>query len=48
MKNLTGYHVYYQSKEFGKYYEIDLLIQLASILFWKKNYGPIKLYCNQK
>lgn len=48
MKNITAYHVYYQSKDFGKYYEIDLLIQLASILFWKKNYGPIKLYCNQK
>ena len=48
MENLTAYHVYYQSKDFGKYYEIDLMIQLASVLFWKKNYGPIKLYCNQR
>lgn len=48
MENLTAYHVYYQNKDFGEYFEIDLLVQLASALFWKKNYGPIKLYCNKK
>lgn len=48
MENLTAYHVYYQNDDFGKFYEIDLLVQLASALFWKEKYGPIKLYCNKK
>jgi hypothetical protein len=48
MENLTAYHVYYQNKDFGKYFEIDLLVQLASALLWKKAYGSIKLYCNKK
>lgn len=48
MKTITGYHVFYQSKEFEKYHEIDLMVQLASALFWKEKYGPIKLYCNKK
>lgn len=45
---MTGYHVYYQTNEDGKFEAINYLVQLASIKFWKKNYGPIKLYCNQK
>ena len=48
MKNITGYHIYYQSKEFEKYREIDLMVQLTSALFWKKKFGPIKLYCNER
>jgi len=48
MKNLTAYHIFYQNKDFGKYHEIDILAQLASILFWKKNFGPVKLFCNKK
>ena len=47
-KQITGYHVFYQNERFGKYHEIDLLVQLTSALFWKKTYGPIKLYCNER
>jgi hypothetical protein len=43
---MTGYHIYYQTKE-GQH-DIDSLVQLASILNWKKHYGPIKLYCNKR
>jgi len=46
-KQITGYHVFYQNEKFGKYHEIDLLVQLTSALFWKETYGPIKLYCNK-
>jgi hypothetical protein len=45
---MTGYHIYYQTSEDGEYEQINYLVQLASILNWKKNYGPIKLFCNQK
>lgn len=45
---MTGYHIYYQTSEDGEYEQINYLVQLASILNWKKNYGPIKLYCNQR
>lgn len=43
---MTGYHVYYQTRDNES--SIDCLVQLASILNWKKHYGPIKLYCNKK
>ena len=45
---MTGYHIYYQSNEEGQYEEINHLILLSSIVNWKKNYGPIKLFCNRK
>lgn len=45
---MVAYHVFYQSKEDGKYEYINYLVQLASILFWKKNGGTISLYCNSK
>lgn len=45
---MNAYHVFYKSKEMGEYHEIDLLVNLASCLFWKKHYGHIKLYCNQE
>jgi hypothetical protein len=45
---MNGYHVFYQSKEDSKYEYINYLVQLASILFWKKNGGTISLYCNSR
>ena len=48
MRNIPAYHVYYKSKDVSNFHEIDLLINLASCLFWKKYYGSIKLYCNQE
>jgi len=45
---MTGYHVYYQTKDDGEFEAINYLVQLASIKFWKKNYGSVKLYCNQR
>lgn len=48
MKNLTAYHVFYQTKEIGEYHQIDLLVQVTSILFWKYKWGKIGLYCNQE
>lgn len=44
MKSITGYHVYTQNSSLKEYYQINLLVQLASILFWKQNYGLLKLY----
>ena len=49
---INGYHTFYKFKhEFWKFHPeewdaIDVLAQLTSVLFWKKNYGPIKLYAN--
>ena len=45
---MIGYHIYYQSSEEDEFSQIDYLAQLASILSWKKNYGPIRLFCNQQ
>jgi hypothetical protein len=45
---MTGYHIYYQTKEDGEFEALNYLAQLASIKFWKKYYGSIKLYCNQR
>jgi len=45
---MTGYHIYYQFNEDGRFEEINHLILLSSIVNWKKNYGPIKLFCNKK
>lgn len=50
---IRGHHVYYKfNNEFreikdNKYDAINVLTQLASILYWKKNYGPIRLIANQ-
>lgn len=44
---MNAYHVFYHNKsEDGKYETINYLVQIASILFWKKNHGKIGLYCN--
>lgn len=41
---MIGYHIFYQhSKEINF---LDICSQFASALFWKNNFGPIKLYCN--
>jgi hypothetical protein len=50
---MNGYHTYYKFENelrlsFSEYTAIDVLVQLASILFWKKNYGPMKLYANRE
>lgn len=50
---VRGYHVYYKfnnelrKTEEGEYEFIDILVQLASIVYWKQNYGPIRLIANQ-
>lgn len=49
---IKGYHTFYKFENalrlsYEEYHEIDVLAQLASILFWKKNYGSIQLYANQ-
>jgi hypothetical protein len=46
---MKGYHTYLKFenfKDYGEYEVINVIVQLASILFWKKHYGPIKLYAN--
>lgn len=45
---MTGYHIYYQFGEDSEFEEINHLVLLSSIVNWKKNYGPIKLFCNKK
>ena len=45
---MTGYHAYHQKKDDKEFGEINYLIQLVSILYWKKHYGKINLYCNQR
>lgn len=44
---MNGYHVYYQIKETDQH-PIDYFAQLASILFWKKYFGEIRLFCNSE
>lgn len=44
---MTGYHVFYQSTNTDKWEPINHLVLLASIIFWKKNFGKIKLICNK-
>lgn len=43
---MIGYHIYYQKNNEINFVEISS--QLASALFWKKYFGPIRLYCNSK
>ena len=45
---MTGYHAYHQKKDDKEFGAINYLIQLVSILYWKKHYGKINLYCNQR
>lgn len=45
----NGYHVYYSypsTKPESIYEPINILVQLASALHWKKFFGSINLYCN--
>ncbi len=46
---MNAYHIFYQSSnDIKEFDEINYLVQLASILFWKKNQGSISLYCNSE
>lgn len=45
---IKGYHIYIQQKPDHDYSAIDHMATLASILFWKRNYGPITLFCNKE
>ena len=45
--NLNAFHVYYLREPVtDKWKFIDTLVQYASIIHWKKYYGPVHLYCN--
>lgn len=47
---LNGYHVYYtypSTKPKNPYEPINILVQLASALHWRKFFGPIHLYCDE-
>jgi hypothetical protein len=44
---MIGYHVYYQRDD-KENHTIDYFAQLASIMFWKRHFGEIRLYCNSK
>jgi len=47
-KELDGYHAYYKYPNYTSPYEsLHTLVQLASALYWKKNFGKIHLVCNQ-
>jgi hypothetical protein len=51
---IRGYHVYYKFEnkfreiKDNKYDAINVLIQLVSVLYWKENYGPMRLIANQE
>jgi hypothetical protein len=46
---MKGFHIYYSLKDdTSEHSYIDYLCQLNSILFWKKNYGYLELYCNSE
>ncbi len=45
---MNAFHIYYQKdEEISNNDLINLLVQFASIKFWKKNQGEIHLYCNE-
>lgn len=44
---MIGYHIYYQRDDKTNH-TIDYFAQLASIMFWKKHFGEMRLYCNSK
>ena len=45
---MNAFHIYYQREtKSDEFDSINLLVQFASIKFWKKNQGEIHLYCNQ-
>lgn len=46
MKQIKGYHVFTQYKPIT-FLGVNLLVQLASALHWKKLYGSIGLMCNE-
>lgn len=44
---IPAFHVYYQREPSTSKWEfINTLVQYASIVHWKKFYGPVHLYCN--
>lgn len=46
-KELDGYHAYYAYPDYQNPYEhLNILVQLASALYWKKHFGKIHLVCN--
>lgn len=45
--DLNAFHVYYLREPVTEKWEfINTLVQYASIVHWKKYYGPVHLYCN--
>ena len=48
--NNHGYHTFYTfpGVRTETYLSLDVLAQLTSALFWKHNFGPIHLYCDQQ
>jgi hypothetical protein len=45
--HLNAFHVYYLREPVTEKWEfINTLVQYASIVHWKKYYGPVHLYCN--
>lgn len=48
--SLNGYHSFftYPGVRDNQYWAIDALAQLASALFWKHNFGPIHLCCDER
>ena len=49
-KDNHGYHTFFTfpGVRTGIYQSLDVLAQLTSALFWKHNFGPIHLYCDQR
>lgn len=45
---MNGYHCYRQLKEPSEWYEIELLVQYMSALYWKRNGGKIGIYTEPK
>ena len=44
---MIGYHIFYQQED-KEFHIADYFVQLASIMFWKQNFGEIRLCCNSK
>jgi hypothetical protein len=45
---MKGYHAFELNNEPGEWFEIELLVQLLSILYWKQHSGEIGLIANEQ
>lgn len=45
---MKAYHTFELTKEPSEWFEIELLVQLLSILYWKKNGNEIGLFANER